>query len=51
MPIEEEWKQPVKPGETRMYTYMDTAPDAAGWAKKVRLTPISITFVEDEAGD
>jgi hypothetical protein len=50
IPIEEEWKVPVKSGEERVYTYMDTAPNAPGWAKKVRLVPISIYFVEEEAG-
>lgn len=48
IPIEEEWKVPVKSGESRLYTYMDTAPNAPGWAKKVRLVPISITFVKEE---
>ena len=48
IPIEEEWKVPVKAGESRVYTYMDTAPNAPGWAKKVRLVPISITFVKAE---
>ncbi|MED5371336.1 MAG: hypothetical protein VX899_10010 [Myxococcota bacterium] len=47
LPIEEEWKVPVKPGETRTYTYLDTAPDAAGWVKKVKLVPTSITYVEE----
>ncbi len=44
LPIEEEWKVPVKAGETRTYSFMDTAPDAPGWNKKARLVPTNITF-------
>ncbi|HJN75138.1 MAG TPA: hypothetical protein QGF58_14510 [Myxococcota bacterium] len=47
MPIEEEWKVPVKPGETRAYWYTDMAPEAVGWSKKARLVPISVTFEGD----
>ena len=49
LPIEEEWKVPVKSGETRTYSYMDTAPEAPGWAKKAKLVPIDVAFDgEDE---
>jgi hypothetical protein len=48
LPIEEEWKQPVKPGETRIYSYMDTAPEAPGWSKKARLVPTNVSFEGEE---
>jgi len=48
MPIEEEWKVPVKAGETRTYWYTDMAPDAPGWSKKVRLVPIAVSFEGEE---
>lgn len=48
IPIEEEWKVPVKAGETRAFTFMDMAPEVPGWSKKVRLVPLSIKFVEEE---
>ncbi|MCB9760648.1 MAG: hypothetical protein H6739_12470 [Alphaproteobacteria bacterium] len=51
MPIEEEWKVPVKPGETRAYWYSDMAPEQPGWAKKARLIPISIEFEGEEPAD
>lgn len=47
LPIEEEWKVPVKAGETRTYTYSDMAPEAPGWARKARLVPIAISFAEE----
>lgn len=48
MPIEEEWKVPVKPGETRTYWFTDMAPEAPGWSKKVQLVAIGIEFEGDE---
>lgn len=47
MPIEEEWKVPVKAGETRAYWFTDMAPEAPGWSKKARLVPIGIVFEGD----
>lgn len=48
MPIEEEWKQPVQPGETRLYWFSDMAPEAPGWAKKCKLVPIGIKLVGED---
>ncbi len=45
LPIEEEWKVPVQPGETRTYSYMDTAPQAPGWSKKAKLVPVNVAFL------
>lgn len=48
-PIEEEFKVPMKPGETRTFEW--TAGDMpAGWSKRATLKPVDIKFVaEDDA--
>lgn len=44
LPVEEEFKVPMKPGETRTFEW--TAGDMpAGWSKKARLRPVEIEFV------
>ena len=43
IPIEEEFKQPLKPGESRTWVYT-TGDMPAGWTKKVRVTPVDIGF-------
>ncbi|MCP4809484.1 MAG: hypothetical protein GY913_17390 [Proteobacteria bacterium] len=48
MPIEEEWKVPVEPGETRTYWFTDMAPEVPGWSKKTKLVAIGIAFDDDE---
>lgn len=47
LPIEEEFKVPVKPGETRTWKYMDMAPDAPTWSKQVRLSATSVLFADE----
>ena len=48
VPMEEEKKVPVKPGETRTWYWMDGFPEA-DWKGKITLTPIKIRFEgEDE---
>lgn len=49
LPIEEEWKQPIKPGETRQYYYLDTAPESPNWAKRSKLVPLGIVFLGEGA--
>ncbi len=44
IPIEDKFKQPLQPGETRTWEY--TSGDMpAGWSKKVRVAPVDIVFV------
>jgi len=47
VPIEEEFKVPVEPGETRQYYYTTESPEGGTWSKKVELIPVSITFKEE----
>lgn len=50
IPIEEEFKQPLKPGESRTWVYT-TGDLPADWSKKVRVVPVDIGFAgadEDE---
>jgi hypothetical protein len=48
IPMEEEKKVPVKPGETRIWQWTTGGiPD--GWAQKVALIPNSISFVKSES--
>ena len=50
IPIEETYKQPLKPGETRTWTY--TSGDMpAGWSKKVSVVPVDIGFVGEGEAD
>lgn len=47
-PIEEEFKVPMKPGETR--TFVWTAGDMpVGWSKKATVKPVDIQFVDPDA--
>ena len=47
-PIEEEFKVPMKPGETRTFEWT-TGDTPAGWAKKVTVKPVDIKFKGQEA--
>ncbi|MCB9776937.1 MAG: hypothetical protein H6742_00060 [Alphaproteobacteria bacterium] len=47
MPVEEEFKIPMKPGETRTFEWT-TGDMPADWSKKVRLKPVDIKFVGEE---
>ncbi len=49
MPIEEEWKVPVKSGEMRTFWFSDMAPEAPGWAKKCKLVPVGIKLVGEDS--
>lgn len=44
LPIEEEWKVPVKPGETRTWEFLDMAPEEPGWSNQVRLIATGVQF-------
>ena len=48
MPVEESFKVPMKPGETRTFEWTsgDMPP---GWAKKATITPVDISFVSEAA--
>ncbi len=50
VPIEEEFKVPVEPGETRQYYYTTEEPEGGKWARKVQLLPVSIQF-DDGRGE
>jgi len=50
VPIEEEFKVPVKAGETRQYYYTTETPEGGTWDKKVELIPVNIYF-EGEKDD
>lgn len=50
LPVEEEFKVPMKPGETRTFEWT-TGDLPAGWAKKARLRPVDIEFVGEEDED
>lgn len=47
IPIEEEFKQPLKPGDTRTWVYT-TGDMPAGWSKKVSVVPVDIGFVGED---
>lgn len=44
LPIEEEWKVPVKDGETRTWEWLDMAPEEPGWSNQVRLVTTGVQF-------
>ena len=50
VPIEEEFKVPVKPGETREYLYTTEEPEGGTWSQSVELRPVTIAF-EGEGDD
>ena len=43
VPIEEEFKQPLQPGQSRTWVYT-TGDLPADWAKTVRVVPVDIGF-------
>ncbi|MCO4747525.1 MAG: hypothetical protein KC912_22180 [Proteobacteria bacterium] len=47
VPMEEEKKVPMKPGETRTWFWMDASPEES-WGQKVTIVPARITYVEEE---
>lgn len=49
IPVEEEKKVPVKPGETRTWELM-TGSVPEGWTEKARVVPTAVTFEELTAG-
>ena len=49
IPVEEEKKVPIKPGETRTWELM-TGNTPEGWTKKARLQATAVTFEERTAG-
>jgi hypothetical protein len=44
--IEDAYKEPLKPGETRTWEY-STGNLPVGWSRKVRIAPVNIAFAED----
>jgi tetratricopeptide (TPR) repeat protein len=50
LPVEEEFKVPMKPGETRTWTWT-TGDLPAGWAKKSSIAAVDIRFVGDAEGE
>lgn len=50
LPVEEEFKVPMAPGETRQFYYTTADPESGAWDKKVTLTPVSIE-VEGAEGE
>lgn len=46
VPMEEEKKVPMKPGETRTWLWTSANPDPKYWANKARVTPSRIAFVK-----
>lgn len=48
IPVEEEFKVPMKPGETRTFEWT-TGDLPAGWAKKARIRPVDIQFVGEKS--
>ncbi len=48
VPIEEEWKVPVQPGETRAYRYTTEGPQRGNWERKARLVPVAVKFEGDK---
>ncbi len=47
LPVEEEFKVPMKPGETRTFEWT-TGDMPVGWAKKARIRPVFIKFVGEK---
>jgi len=48
VPIEEEWKVPVQPDETRRYFYTTEGPQRGNWERKARLVPVAVKFEGDK---
>ncbi len=48
-PIEEEYKVPLEPGETRDFYYMAENPESDSWAETVRLTPVAIRLAGEDS--
>jgi len=44
LPMEEEWKVPVEPGETRRFYYTTEGPQTGNWERRVRLVPVAVKF-------
>ncbi len=42
LPMEEEWKVPVEPEETRRYYYTTEGPKTGKWERKARVVPVAI---------
>ena len=47
LPIEEAFKVPMQPGETRRYHYLTEGPSQENWEPRARLIPVSIWFEGD----
>ena len=47
LPIEEAFKVPMQPGETRAYHFLTEGPSQETWERRARLTPVSIRFEGD----
>ena len=47
VPMEEEKKVPMQPGDTRTWFWMDSFPEES-WGKQVKVTPATIRYVEAE---